>query len=164
MVSELINCTNANGDSKEVPVNELEFRPSIYAVVIKDGNILLSRQWDGYDFPGGAVDKGETLDEALEREVREETGLSVKRGHMLFIGDDFFIHPVHKTCYHSVVMYFTGEDPTGEIATDGFTETEKQFMHAAEWVPLERIDSIKFYNPVDSPALIRAAIEGKTML
>ena len=46
---------------KIVPANELIFRPSVYAVIIKSGKILLSRQWDGYDFPGGGIEKGESI-------------------------------------------------------------------------------------------------------
>ena len=29
--------------------------------------------------------------------------------------------------------------------------------HRREWVPLDQVNSLKFYNPVDSPALIRMA-------
>lgn len=49
-------------------------------VVIREGRVLLVRLTYGaqagrYIFPGGRVDPGETLDEAVVREVREETGV-----------------------------------------------------------------------------------------
>ena len=72
-----------HGVRQEVAIKDLAFRPSVYGVAIWDGKVLLVPQWDGYDFPGGGVDLGETLDEAFRREVFEESGLTVERGEIL---------------------------------------------------------------------------------
>jgi len=44
------------------------------------GQVLLieSPRYDDWEFPGGQVDEGETLTDALEREVLEETGIIIK--------------------------------------------------------------------------------------
>ena len=49
-------------------------------IVIRDGKIAMmhSRKYDYYKLPGGGIEPGETLEETLIREVREESGLVVK--------------------------------------------------------------------------------------
>lgn len=75
---------------QEVPAEKLIFRPSVYGLLFRDNQILLSQQWGGYDFPGGGVNVDETLSEALQREFKEETGLSVVVGDPLYCGTSFF--------------------------------------------------------------------------
>lgn len=67
-------------------------------ILNKKGEVLLLRESssyiDGtnlgrYDVPGGRIDNGESLEVALSREVREETGLSVARSELLDVHDTF---------------------------------------------------------------------------
>jgi 8-oxo-dGTP diphosphatase len=55
-----------------------------------------------WDLPGGKMDHGETLDEVLVREVREETGLAVEVGDVVHISyfekDPFWITCVTYAC------------------------------------------------------------------
>ena len=49
-------------------------------IVNKEGKILLakSHKWfDKYTLPGGHIELGETMEEAVEREVKEEVGINV---------------------------------------------------------------------------------------
>jgi 8-oxo-dGTP pyrophosphatase MutT (NUDIX family) len=57
---------------------------SIKAVLIHEGCVLLLlNERSEWDLPGGRPDPGEDHGAALEREVREETGLAVEMGAML---------------------------------------------------------------------------------
>lgn len=154
-------CVGFNGEKTEVPVEKLAFRPSVYGVIVNDDKVLLSSQWDGWDFPGGGMHVDETIDEALEREVREETGLFVKRDKLLYVTDHFFTHPDAERHFHTVLIYFTCNDIRGRISTADLAEGERAYVRAAQWIPLEQVPRLKFYNQVDSPALIKMAAEGK---
>jgi 8-oxo-dGTP diphosphatase len=152
-------CLDKERNEFEVPVSELHMRPSIYGVIIQDDKILLARQWDGYDFPGGGIDLGEDLREALVREVREETGMEAKVGEIVACENSFFRTERGKYL-HSVLIYFTCEVVGGELSIDGIDEAEKAYVHdLPEWVPLAHIEQITFYNSVDSLKIIRAALK-----
>ena len=56
-----------------------QFRIGVYAVILHDGRVLLALRdnIDWWNLPGGGMESGETVDEAVRREVYEETGLEV---------------------------------------------------------------------------------------
>jgi 8-oxo-dGTP diphosphatase len=154
-----IVCRGVHGEREEVGVEKLSFRPSVYGVVIKDNAVLLSPQWDGYDIPGGGVDLGETLHDALKREVKEETGYDVEPGKVLLVENDFFIHPYSKKPLHTILIYYTCMIVGGALSDEGFDENEKLYAKKAEWVPLGKTGTLTFYNPVDTPSLIHEAAQ-----
>lgn len=64
-----------------------QFFVAVHAFIQKDGKFLVTKRksTDGYmpgvwDLPGGTVEVGETVEQALVREVTEETGLVVRIG------------------------------------------------------------------------------------
>lgn len=65
------------------------FQPVVLAVIVKDGKVLLTQRNDQtadgnisefhnmWQLPGGSVEFGEKLEEALQRECREEIGVDI---------------------------------------------------------------------------------------
>lgn len=93
-------------------------RIRVAAILRKDGTILLVQHVkEGRAYwllPGGGVDFGETLGDAVKREVREETGLEIDVGDVALINDSL---PPDKH-RHIVNIYFWG-DISGGILMKG---------------------------------------------
>lgn len=67
------------------------FRYSVKAIIIKNGKFLVEQVNQGrgvfYKLPGGGHRFGETIHEALYRELKEELGIDAQIGSLLFIRD-----------------------------------------------------------------------------
>lgn len=89
------------------------------AVVWRDERVLLIRrgmpprigQWS---LPGGAQQLGETLAEAVTREILEETGLMVEQLQFLTTVDLIDREPDGRVRYHYTLVDFTAEAPLGD--------------------------------------------------
>jgi len=70
-----------------------EYITSVRSLVFHNGSILLMRNRDGARIlPGGRLEPGETLLDALRREIREEAGVRIRDIHRLG-----FVHLRHRT-------------------------------------------------------------------
>ncbi|WP_246164318.1 NUDIX hydrolase [Blastochloris sulfoviridis] len=89
------------------------------AAIFRDGRMLVARRGHApmaglWSLPGGGVEVGETLHEAVRREVREEIGCEIRLG--AFIGHAEIIHrdPDGRVARHLVVACFAAEWAAGE--------------------------------------------------
>jgi ADP-ribose pyrophosphatase YjhB (NUDIX family) len=73
----------------------------VTGVLVDEGRLLLVRQKvnrdRGWSLPGGRVESGETLQDALVREMKEETGLDVSVQRLLYVADKPEDNVVHIT-------------------------------------------------------------------
>jgi len=72
-------------------------RLGVYALVLHEGDVVLIKKAKGpftglWDLPGGKIEFGESPREALEREVLEETGLTVAEAKLLDVASNHFRH------------------------------------------------------------------------
>lgn len=94
-------------------------RVAVGAVIFKDGRVLLVRrgrsparsQWA---IPGGSVELGETLQEAAEREIHEETGIRIRAGEPVFVFDVVERDASGRIRFHYVIVDLEGRFLEGE--------------------------------------------------
>jgi 8-oxo-dGTP diphosphatase len=137
-------------------------RLRVAALGIEDGKVLLvkhRRFLSGIDLPdeswilpGGAVQVGETLEEAVRREVREETGLLCEVGDMIFVKE--LIYPYRKesqstTTLHVLSLCFVVEIIGGTLHTgkDPELADDEQLIVEAAWLPIEMLHNYPIYPP-----------------
>lgn len=99
-------------------------------VVIKDNQVLLVKQKNGWSLPKGATEKGEFFNETARRECLEETGLSINLGEVAFITEfrskqfDQYLQ-VYYSGTVTEEMQLNSNDPDHEII-------EVKFVHINE--------------------------------
>jgi len=81
------------------------------AVVVRAGAVLLVKRASEplkghWSLPGGAVELGETLPEAIQREVREETGLEISILEVIEVFDRISRDADNRPRYHYVLIDF----------------------------------------------------------
>jgi len=114
-------------------------RVAVGGVVIKEGRVLLVRRGKAPAFgqwaiPGGSVELGETLQQAVEREVREETGLSVRAGEVCYVFEAVKRDEHGRVRFHYVIVDLMADHLSGEpVPASDVTE--------AAWLPVEELEN-----------------------
>lgn len=119
------------------------------AIILKDSRVLLFRRVkDGeeyYAFPGGSVEDGETREEAVVRELKEEMCIDIKIDKLLF---DFFVSPNRRdhgrTSYFYLVTEFQGTPKLGGPEKERMNEKDQYYVH---WMKIEDIKNTKNLYP-----------------
>jgi len=116
-------------------------RVAVGAIVFKDASVLLVRRGqppaqDLWAIPGGRVEIGETLQQAVEREIFEETGITVRALDPVYTFD-FIDRDEHgRTRFHYVIIDFTADYVSGQIKAGDDAA-------AACWVSSDALASLK---------------------
>jgi ADP-ribose pyrophosphatase YjhB (NUDIX family) len=122
-MSKEILCKTNIDTHEMVQVEKLTFRPSAYGIIINNEKIvtLENKSNDKIWFPGGGVEIGETLEEGLKREIKEETSLcNVEVHKMILFKENFFYYKPFDEAYHAFLFFYlcTTEDTKLAIEAD----------------------------------------------
>lgn len=149
----------------------MAIRNSSKALLVSGGTILVNRCMDGngavyYDLPGGGQQEAETMEEALVREVLEETGYQVRVVRFAALAEeisDYILEDPHaeeslRAYAHRIVHIFLAELDGEERACP--TEADFQQQESV-WIPLEEADSLTFF-PVQVNGRISGLVKSET--
>jgi 8-oxo-dGTP pyrophosphatase MutT (NUDIX family) len=120
------------------------------AIIVENGRLLALKMRDAeglwYILPGGGQHVGETLDEALKRECREELGVDVEVGQLRFVRD--YIGKNHEFAdedsdAHQVECMF--ECRIIDAAGLGNGTDPDPGQVGVEWLPAETLEEYRLY-------------------
>ncbi|UCD77701.1 MAG: NUDIX hydrolase [Desulfobacterales bacterium] len=115
-------------------------RVAVGAIVFKDNKVLLVRRGkppaeDLWAIPGGSVEIGETLKAAAEREIFEETGITILAVEPVYTFDFIERDACGRTRFHYVIVDLTADYIRGDLRAGGDAS-------AARWVSSDEIASL----------------------
>ena len=108
----------------------------VVAAVIRKGDRIFATQRgygefkDGWEFPGGKIESGETPQEALKREIMEELNTKIKVGDLIDTIE--YDYPA----FHLSMACFWAEVTAGPL--------ELKEAEAAKWLTKDNIDSLNW--------------------
>lgn len=116
----------------------------VAAIISKDNKIFATQRGygdfkDGWEFPGGKVEPGESPEDAIVREIKEELGADIKvTGFLTTVEHDYPTFHLSMDCFWAELV-------------DG-TEMTLIEHEAAKWLTIDHIDSVDWL-PADVKVL-----------
>ena len=131
----------------------MSIRSAAKAIIVRDGHILLNRcrHKDGsvyYDLPGGGQHPYESLEAAVLREVKEESGFDVRIRRFAALAEEIYTDENLQRRYpdytHRIMHIFLAE----VLGTHRDAPTEKDYgMEESEWIAVEEIPALAEIRP-----------------
>ena len=109
------------------------------AIIVKEAEVLATRRgygtWKGWwEFPGGKVETGESPQEALKREIREELDAEIEVGELLETVE--WDYPEFHLRMHCYVCHIVSEDICLN-EHEAAAWLTKQTLHSVKWLPAD---------------------------
>ena len=109
------------------------------AIIVQNGKILIVRRSSEpgkgkWSVPGGLVELGETVEQAVVREVREECGLDVEVDRLIDVVDSMTFDRNGRLKYHFIILDFFVKIKGGKLRPG---DDAKEAL----WVPLEEVEN-----------------------
>ena len=123
------------------------FRYRAAAIIIEDGAVLFAgNEKENYYYSiGGGVHMGESAEEAVKREVLEETGIEYEVDRLAFIHENFFMGDGSlegKKCHEICFYYLMKPRGTRKLNSNSYSGGVKETMH---WLPINQLSNYLAY-------------------
>ena len=136
--------------------NTKRFRVRACGIIIKDNNVLMVKNNvdDYYYSLGGAIQIGETIEDACLREVLEETGHNYEIDRPLYVHENFF--NLDGYLWHELAFYFLMKENSNnefDISYGSFGSKEEKV-----WIPIDKFSEYKDiteYDPITKTLTFR---------
>lgn len=125
--------------------------PVVAALIVREGKLLIARRPEGkhmagrWEFPGGKLERGESPEEAIEREIREELAVEIRAGRV----------------YQAIAYSYPEKDVLLLFYAAALVSGEPRPVEEAEirWVTVEELDKYAFA-PADERLVQRLKRDG----
>jgi 8-oxo-dGTP pyrophosphatase MutT (NUDIX family) len=121
--------------------SKIILRNAVRAIIIKENNILMVflEKTNEYKFPGGGIEKNETIEEALKREVLEEAGYKViEIAKKIGVITEYGIAKEGKNnIFKMISEYYTVNIDNNQIAQK-LDKYEKELLFKPCWIEIEK--------------------------
>lgn len=124
------------------------FRYRAAAIIIEEGCVLFAgNEIDDYYYSiGGGVHVGETSEQAVKREVLEETGVEYEIERLAVIHENFFNENQGSLkgmdCHEMSIYYLMKPRGTKQLNSDSYSQGVRETMH---WIPIKDLDKYKAF-------------------
>ena len=110
-------------------------------LIINNNKLLVAKHIDHpvYYIIGGGVEINETSEEAIIREIMEETGLKLDIVKLAYIQERFL--KVHGQKYHEIVFFYLMNDKV-DIKISDNTFTDQGFKETLHWLSLDILNKV----------------------
>ena len=109
---------------------------TVLCLIHKNGRYLLQdrikNDWKGYTLPGGHIEPGESIVDAVIREMQEETGLTIRHPHLCGVKQ----FPLEEGRY--IVFLFETEEFEGDLRS-----SEEGTMHWIDERELSKVNLVE---------------------
>ncbi len=131
-----VECINLSGHIVPIASELLVFRPAAYAILIHDDTLLLVKlkATGKYHLPGGGIELGERIEETLQREAYEETGLAIRVHQLVDFEELFFYYDPSGKAYHGLHFYYLCSPLSTDLANDDQIDDES--AEIPRWVKI----------------------------
>lgn len=127
------------------------FSYRVAGILIRHGKVLLQRPINdtAYSFPGGHVSFGETNEETLIREFKEEISADINVHSLQWVAEIFFPwgdKPCHQICLFYRISLCNETQIALSGAFNAIDELDQMNIHLEfSWIPLSKIKDIELY-------------------